>query len=181
MDMKHLIPLAWMAMLTWTGGCQSEPEPRPLQKWHTDMAAAQAESAETGKPILADFTGSDWCPPCMMLKKQVFHTAEFAQWARDNVVLMEVDFPKFKPQTPKLRAQNQQLQQQYQAYINGVPTVILMDAEGRAYGALVGYDRSSPADWIKQVEAIIQDGKALKPLPPQAETNPGSKSTTEVE
>ena len=75
----------------------------------------------TGKPIVANFTGSDWCGWCKKLKKEVFDKTEFKNWANENVVLLEVDFPRRVPQTEELKKQNRELQQMFK--VGGYPTI----------------------------------------------------------
>ncbi len=75
--------------------------------------AVKARSVETGKPILANFTGSDWCPYCIKLEKEIFTTDEFKAWAKDNVILFEADYPKGKTLPPALEEQNMKLAQEY--------------------------------------------------------------------
>src|SRR4051812_22439384 len=67
--------------------------------WSEDYAAAVQRAQKENKVVLLDFTGSDWCPACIQLAKDVFGSSEFAAWAAKNVVLVEVDFPHEKPQT----------------------------------------------------------------------------------
>jgi thiol:disulfide interchange protein len=64
--------------------------------WTTNYRAALAEAGKTGKVVMLDFTGSDWCIWCTRLKDEVFDTAEFKAWADKNVILVELDFPKDK-------------------------------------------------------------------------------------
>jgi protein disulfide-isomerase len=108
-------------------------ESYPTDKtWFESYENAHRESLRTGKPILAAFTGSDWCGPCIQLKKKVFDTPQFQQWATDNVVLLELDFPKKHPQDPKVASRNQQLARKYD--ISGYPTVLFLDTDGRVMG-----------------------------------------------
>jgi thiol-disulfide isomerase/thioredoxin len=58
-----------------------------MPRWNDSYAEAIARSKVTGKPILANFTGSDWCGHCRDLAEEVFDPAEFAAWAKENVVL----------------------------------------------------------------------------------------------
>src|SRR6476661_3860710 len=74
--------------------------------WHTDMKKAMEVSKKTKKPIMLFFTGSDWCGWCMRLQKEVLTTPEFQKWAKENVVLVELDFPRRTPQQPEIRQQN---------------------------------------------------------------------------
>ena len=71
-------------------------------KWYIDFEKAAQVSLQTGKPILADFTGSDWCGWCIKLK-EVFNTPKFKDWAEKNVVLLELDYPRRKQQDEKLK------------------------------------------------------------------------------
>ncbi|MDO8998469.1 MAG: thioredoxin family protein [Bacteroidota bacterium] len=90
-------------------------------EWHTDMMKAQELSSASKKPIFAFFTGSDWCVWCIKLQKDVFAKKEFIEWAKKNVVLLELDFPRRKQLSPELVQQNNELQQTFQ--IQGYPTI----------------------------------------------------------
>src|SRR6266581_5344317 len=67
-------------------------------EWLTDVPAAQEQAAAENKLVLLNFTGSDWCGWCMKLKAEVFSQPEFEDYANKNLVLVEIDFPKRKPQ-----------------------------------------------------------------------------------
>lgn len=118
---------------------------QPLMIWHDSFEDAKSEARHSGKLILADFTGSDWCGWCVKLKKDVFEKPEFASWAGENVVLLEIDFPKRAKQSAEIKKQNQQLAQRYD--IESYPTVLLLDAEGNVQ-AKMGY-QDSPSKWIQ--------------------------------
>ena len=89
--------------------------------WHEDLKEAITISQKENKPLMLFFTGSDWCGWCVRLQKHVFLKPEFTQWVQKNVVLVELDFPNRKPQTPEIKAQNAQLKQQFQ--VRGYPTI----------------------------------------------------------
>ena len=93
--------------------------------WLVDVDEAYELSQKTGKPILANFTGSDWCGWCKRLTKSVFIHDEFKTWANDNVILLELDFPKRKQLPAAIKAQNQNLQRAFQ--VRGYPTIWLFD------------------------------------------------------
>src|SRR6185369_5895290 len=106
------------------------------QAWLTDLTAAQALAKKENKAVLLDFTGSDWCSWCMKLKAEVFNTAEFKKFAAENLVLVEVDFPRRK-KLPAAQAQaNQQLAARYR--IEGYPTIVILNANGQMAG-VAGY------------------------------------------
>ena len=89
--------------------------------WYTDLIKAQEISKFSNKPIFAFFTGSDWCIWCHKLERDVFEKSEFIKWARKNVILLELDFPRKKQLSPELTQQNNSLQQTF--LVQGFPTV----------------------------------------------------------
>jgi thioredoxin-related protein len=89
--------------------------------WYTSLDEAHKLSVETGKPIFGFFTGSDWCGWCIKLQKDVFAKEAFITWASENVILLELDFPRKTAQDATLKTQNQNLQQAFQ--VTGFPTV----------------------------------------------------------
>lgn len=125
----------------------------PLQAsdlWSTDYAASIAQAASQKKPVVLEFTGSDWCPPCMTQNKDVFEQPAFEEFAKNNLVLVKLDFPRTKPQDPEIKQRNQQLAAQYQ--VQGFPTVILLNAEGKELAREVGYKGGGVPgfiDWVK--------------------------------
>jgi len=92
-------------------------------QWHTDLMKANEISIATKKPIFAFFTGSDWCGWCHKLQRDVFAKPAFVEWASKNVVLLELDFPRYKTLSQELAQQNQMLQQQLR--VSGYPTIWL--------------------------------------------------------
>lgn len=91
--------------------------------WHTSLQKADSLSKLSNKPIFAFFTGSDWCGWCHKLQRDVFAKPEFIAWAKKNVILLELDFPRTKQLSPELMQQNNSLQQAFG--ISGYPTIWL--------------------------------------------------------
>ena len=120
--------------------------------WITDMEAAKAQASKEKKDLLLDFTGSDWCGWCIKMKKETLDSKEFAAYAAKNLVLLEVDFPNAKPQSAELKAQNAALKTQYA--IEGFPTFVLIDKEGKQLGKEVGYVQGGPAGFIAKLEGF---------------------------
>ena len=89
--------------------------------WLVDLDEAYKISEKTGKPIMANFTGSDWCGWCKRLTASVFSKPEFKKWADKNVVLLELDFPRRFQLPADVRKQNASLQQAFQ--VRGYPTI----------------------------------------------------------
>ncbi len=119
--------------------------------WLTDYKQAQQQAKTGNRLVLLDFTGSDWCGWCIRLHREVFSQPEFQEYAKKNLVLVEVDFPRAKEQAKDVRMQNQDLAQQYN--IEGFPTIIVLNGEGKKVGEL-GYMQGGPAAFISELERI---------------------------
>jgi protein disulfide-isomerase len=123
-------------------------------EWQTDYEQALATAKAARKCVLLDFTGSDWCGPCIEMKKVVFSKAAFLNYAKKNLVLVEVDYPKRKALPEKVTKQNGRLMHQYGIENSGYPTVILLNPDGKILGKLEGYSGERPADVITWVEKL---------------------------
>jgi len=108
-------------------------------------------TASAGKLTLLDFTGSDWCIWCQRLEKEVFSQPEFQQYARDNVILTKVDFPRNFPQSPAERAQNAELAKKYG--IRGFPTIVVLNSKGKEVGRL-GYMPGGPKPFVDALKRL---------------------------
>ncbi len=128
--------------------------------WHTDLNKAIAISNKTKKPLLLFFTGSDWCGWCIRLQSEVLKTPDFEKWAKDNVVLVELDFPRRSPQQQEIQKQNMELQQIFQ--VQGYPTVWLANATNKdgkvAFEKLgsTGYVKGGPTAWLEGANQILK-------------------------
>ena len=124
---------------------------RAEAQWLTDYEKAQAEAKAENKLLLLNFTGSDWCPWCRVLDAEVFSTAEFADYAKKNLVLLTVDFPRAKALTAEVRKQNQTLAQRFE--IQGFPTILILSGAGKPLGML-GYMPGGPKAFIRELEKV---------------------------
>ncbi len=120
--------------------------------WLTDYKKAQEEAKASHKFLLLDFTGSDWCGWCKKFDKEVLLQQEFKDFARDNLVIVELDFPRAKPQTPELRKQNRELAQQYE--IVGFPTIVVLSADGQKLWRYDGFFPDGPSAFIAQLQKL---------------------------
>jgi len=128
-------------------------------EWLTDWEKAKRYSQATGKPILANFTGSDWCPFCLRLKREVFDTDLFQDWALDNVILFMADYPRKKQLPPAEAAQNEFLVGEYS--VSNYPTILFIDGKGDVLGRSGYLETTGPKYWTRVAEKRISDGKTV--------------------
>jgi thioredoxin-related protein len=133
-----------MAGLAWAA-------PGAESTWLTDLPQALVKAKAENKKVLVDFTGSDWCPWCIKLKKEIFQQDAFVEFAKKNLVLVEIDFPRTKAQSAELKKTNQALSKQYG--IEGFPTVLVFDSQGKQVGKL-GYLPGGPKAFLGELEKL---------------------------
>lgn len=127
--------------------------------WTSDYAGAKKQAAESKKDLLIDFTGSDWCGWCIKLNEEVFSKDPFKAGVKDSFVLVELDFPKDESKvTAAVKAQNEELQEKYA--IEGFPSIVLTDAEGRPY-ASTGYQEGGPDKYVEHLNEL-REGKTKR-------------------
>jgi len=118
--------------------------------WQTDYKAALEQAAKENKPVLLDFTGSDWCGWCIKLNKETFSQPEFQKFAEKNLILVELDFPQGKPQADSVKKQNEELQAKYG--VEGFPTLVLLNSKGKEIARNPGYLPGGPKGFIEWFE-----------------------------
>ena len=122
--------------------------------WSDDYAKALEQAKKENKKVLLDFTGSDWCGWCIKLDKDVFSKTEFKEYAKQNLVLVEVDFPQGKRLPKKTQEQNEKLKNEFK--VEGFPTLVLLDPEGKKLGEVVGYVEGGPKGFIAKLEELAK-------------------------
>ncbi len=130
-----------------------DPDPRATKMWGSDLAAAQARARTTGKLIFIDFTGSDWCPPCMALHDNVLTQSEFLDYAVENLELVEIDFPRNKTIDKAVELGNRNLAEKYK--VKSFPTVIVMNATGKILHRDEGYGRKNAKAFTADLRAAL--------------------------
>ena len=114
--------------------------------WTTDYKAALTQAKSQKKLVLLDFTGSDWCGFCKLLDQQVFAEDAFKDFADKNYVLVTIDFPHSKDLPADLKQQNDDLAKQFN--IDGFPTLVVLDPDGKELGRQTGYQPGSGPDAV---------------------------------
>ena len=127
--------------------------------WNTNLVAAVDKSIAEDKPLLLFFTGSDWCGWCKRLQAEAFFKPEFEQWAKENVVLMELDFPRRTPQPEELKQQNMNILRMFG--VRGYPTIWFVEPSKNgseinfAKIGNTGYVRGGAEAWIAEANKIL--------------------------
>lgn len=122
--------------------------------WLHDFDAAKKQAKAENKPIFINFTGSDWCGWCIRIEKEIFSKKEFQDYAKDHLVLMEVDFPKKKKQSAEVKAQNKKLDKEFK--IEGYPTLFLLNAEGKKESEDIGYREGGAEAYVKHLKSLLK-------------------------
>lgn len=143
-------------------------EKKAESAWLTDLAAAKKQAAEEKKPILMFFTGSDWCGWCMKLHEDVLDKKEFQSFAKESVILLELDFPNSIPQSDALKKQNKALGEKFK--VDGYPTMVLVDSDGeKEITRSVGYDKELVSKLKKAVKKTSASAKKKSGEDPETE------------
>jgi thioredoxin-related protein len=177
-----LCTISFCAALLLFAGCGKQSaesasdstKPEKEANWLTDYKAALSLAQKENKAVLMDFTGSDWCPPCMVLNKKVFRSDVFKEFADKNLVLLKVDFPQMTPQAPEVAMQNARLAEHYRTQ-DQLPTVILTDGKGEVLGGMAGYDFRPAGDYVSMLERILAEKPATRQIPLNPATSSKSK------
>lgn len=125
---------------------------RAESDWLRDYNKAQEEAKSNHKLLFLNFTGSDWCGWCIKLDKDIFSQPQFKNFAHDNLVLVELDFPRRKSQPTDEKKQNVQLAQQYE--VLGFPTIVVLNSNGQKVWQFDGYFPGGPEAFIAQLQKL---------------------------
>ena len=154
--MRNLLFIIVLAALSRAApaAAQTAPDPAPAA-WQSSLPAALAQAQATQRPVLAVFSGSDWCKPCMMLKQEVFDQPEFAHFAQDKLVLARFDFPRNKKH--QLSAEQTKLNEAAAAQLNKggeFPLVVLLSPAGKVL-ARSAYRPGGPAAFAQYLQPFL--------------------------
>ncbi|MCA8830054.1 thioredoxin family protein [Hymenobacter pini] len=123
--------------------------------WNATLDAALQQAKATNRPVLAVFSGSDWCKPCIMLKQEVFDKPEFTRYAQDKLVLARFDFPRSKKN--KLPAEQTKQNEQAAAKLNkegSFPLVVLLSPDGTVL-AKTGYRAGGATAYTNYLNTLL--------------------------
>lgn len=144
--------ITWLAAFTvGMAAITTSATAAPLSGWSTDLEKAFAKAKKENKAVLVEFTGSDWCPPCIAMRKDVFAKKEFLTEASKKFVLVEIDLPQGDR---KLAEKNQPLLLKHK--VEGFPTVLLFDANGKEFNRFIASRFPTPSAFLQQLDKALE-------------------------
>ena len=149
--MKHITSLLVLFILVFTS-CNNGQSSTDKLNWNNNLENAVEQAKKENKTVLVNFTGSDWCIWCKRLSAEVFQQKEFEAYAKNNLVLVMLDFPRDIQQTEETRAYNNKLAQKYG--IQGFPTILILNSKGELV-AKTGYQPGGAENYVKHIESYL--------------------------
>lgn len=125
--------------------------------WGLDMEQAKTEAKAEHKLILLYFSGSDWCGPCIKLKKDIYESEEFGAFANEHLVLVKADFPRQKKnQLDKKQTQHNEVLAEKYNNKGKFPFSVLINADGKVLKEWDGYPKDlSIASLKEEIKAFL--------------------------
>ena len=150
----YLIQSSFVAILWWSGITENRVDPSE-SFWKTDYETALSIAKLEHKTIMLYFSGSDWCKPCILLRREVFDTEAFQEYAKGNLVPVKLDFPRLK----KNRLPEEQIQQNEALAMRfnhegAFPSVVFLDADEHVIEKS-GYRSGGPDEYVSYVESVL--------------------------
>jgi thioredoxin-related protein len=131
-----------------------------IPNWFSDFQQARQIAAAENKYILLNFSGSDWCGPCIRLKKTIFETEAFDNLAKYKLILVNADFPRLKKNAlpSEQQKKNDALADQYNP--KGLfPLTLLLNAEGKVIKTWEGLPAGTPEEFVNQILSVTDASK----------------------
>ena len=128
--------------------------------WQPDFEKAKQVAKEKNELILLNFSGSDWCGPCIRMRKEILDNEAFTQMADNSLVLVNADFPRNKKNQPdkNTQKQNEALADKYNAE-GKFPFTLLLDANGNVLKTWDGLPNETAAEFAAQIKNICDARK----------------------
>ncbi len=125
-----------------------------LGEWTMDFPAALELAKTSGKPIFVNFTGSDWCGWCQLMDRLVFTQDAWKAWAKENLVLVYLDYPRDKTLVPEAnKALNDTYLKKYD--VQGFPSYFILDSEGNTIGRTGANRNATPESFVEHLESVL--------------------------
>lgn len=149
--MAMMKAITWLASVTVGTALVAPAFANELAGWSTDLDQALKDAKAKDKCVLVEFTGSDWCPPCIMMRKKVFSQKEFVKAASKDFILVELDFPKGDKE---LKKKNDPFAKKYK--IEGFPTVVLLDSDGKEFTRFFASEFPGVDEFLAHLDVALE-------------------------
>jgi thioredoxin-related protein len=128
--------------------------------WQNSFEKARQIAKEKHQLILLNFSGSDWCGPCIRMKKEIFGSQVFSVMADTSLVMYNADFPRNKKnQLDKtVQKQNESLADKYNPE-GKFPLTLLLNADGKIIKTWDGLPNENAEQFSKLVKHICDANK----------------------
>jgi thioredoxin-related protein len=120
--------------------------------WQDNLETALQKAKTENKAVLVNFTGSDWCVWCQKLSTEVFSKSEFEDYAKDNLILVKLDFPRNIEQSAETKMYNNQLMQRFG--VEGFPTILLFNSQGQKV-LQTGYQPGGSVSYVNHLKSSL--------------------------
>ena len=151
-EMRPYSAILLSLLMQGTAVIGADPDSTTLA-WLTDFESARQAAKKSDNPILIEFTGSDWCAPCIRLEKQVFKQEPFLSFAREHLVLVYCDLPFRKKISPEQKDHNEALSKRYKAKV--YPVILLVDHTGKAFFRQDGYRGETGESFVRKLRVAL--------------------------
>lgn len=145
--LNHLAIYSFCAAAIVSTSCAKAPK-----GWETEVEAALVIAKKENKAVMLEFTGSDWCPYCIMMSKKVFSKNEFFKQASKNYVLVHLDYPNGDKE---LKEKNTPYLKQYK--VSGYPTAVLLDSNGKEFSRFSAAEYPSVEGFVEHLEITLEN------------------------
>ena len=134
-------------------------------EWYTSHQKVMKAANLAQQPVLIFFHGSDWCPPCISMSRDIFADTAFINYATDKILFLDVDFPYKKKLTKTQLKHNKNVKKKFglpDEYREGFPQVVIINANGKLLYQQKGYDGQGATYLITKVNELLTT-KKIKP------------------
>ncbi len=144
--------ITWLASVTvGVVGLSASALASAPEGWTDNLEEALKTAKKEKKSVLVEFTGSDWCPPCIMMKRNVFSKKEFLEGASKNFVLVHLDFPNGDK---ALAEKNEPIREKFS--VEGFPTIVLLNADGKEFTRFIASEHPKVDAFLTHLDASLE-------------------------
>lgn len=124
--------------------------------WETSFETAKSRAEQEKKLILLNFSGSDWCAPCIKMKKEILNTETFSDFAQEALVLLNADFPRSRKNklSAELQAENEKLAEQYNQQ-GSFPKTVLLNPDGSPLQSWIGLPKMTSEEFVAAIRPFL--------------------------